>query len=253
SRREKPYLQHEGSCADQRCCAPRSDVCIRHDVQASASASASSALPLPRILPSTSKSRRLRTTFSTAQLRELERVFDLTHYPDINMREQLAATTALPETRVQIWFQNRRAKWRKHERLGNFGGLQDLTDACDAILPAPKSRSIKPSSSAGKVHLDEDVGNEKAPRPTRKSSVNAPRSSYSGSTRVSANPMTRYPLLSYPYFLPLDAATYLGERREDSAEAETTEGESRQSSSIANLRMRAREHQTAIEMQYLYR
>ncbi|XP_071071623.1 LOW QUALITY PROTEIN: homeobox protein NOBOX [Dasypus novemcinctus] len=93
--------------------------------------------------------KKTRTLYRSDQLEELEKIFQEDHYPDSDKRREIAQTVGVTPQRImvkgagrQVWFQNRRAKWRKVEKLSGKGTKDNST------APAPAS---SPCSSAAEL------------------------------------------------------------------------------------------------------
>ncbi|CAH0703655.1 unnamed protein product [Spodoptera exigua] len=81
-----------------------------------------------------SKAKRVRTTFTEEQLQVLQANFQLDSNPDGQDLERIAQVTGLSKRVTQVWFQNSRARQKKHQHTGKGKQSQYGTSFTDSSM-----------------------------------------------------------------------------------------------------------------------
>jgi len=92
--------------------------------------------------------RKTRQNFTTTQLAVLECVFSTTPLPRKAIRAQLAEQLGLPQRSVQVWFQNRRQKWKSNYRATLMSAVCQQQQQATIAVSMTSTPSCAPATAA---------------------------------------------------------------------------------------------------------
>ncbi|KAI1718369.1 Paired box domain-containing protein [Ditylenchus destructor] len=101
-----------------------------------------------------------RSSFTQDQLETLESAFSKSSYPNTEERRELMEKTHISEARIQVWFSNRRAKFRRtqQDQMSSSTEREEQDDNCEDNRQKRKRRFSKVETRSDSCDREKSIG-----------------------------------------------------------------------------------------------